>query len=132
MKRIKPYPQEKREEIIKDYLQSGLSTYTFCRKANVEVSCSTLNRWVNIYLAGAKSTQTSGFTGIPENLGMVCYTVAESDPKGDDQPPAETRRLSLEQMVLFHKLVYECCCSLQGLACTAENAKKVDHILGVL
>lgn len=128
MKPIKLYSQEERERILEDYQKSGLSPYKYCKNPEVIVSATTINRWLQPQEA-SKTSKTDEFSEL-EQLGMVCYTV-EATPT-EEKNADQSQRLPLEQMVSFHRQVYECCCTLQELACTAENADKIKYIMGVL
>jgi len=124
MRNIEPYPKEERKRIIDDYLQSGLTPYMYCKRPEVSVSDTTLNRWLNSHDA-TEATESEGISEL-EQLGMVCYRIAESNPAD------KHRRLTLEEMVSFHQQVYDCCSTLQEFACTAENAAKVKYLMEVL
>ncbi len=133
MRNIEPYPKEERKRVIRDYLQSGLTTYKYSKRSEVAVSHSTLKRWVEKH---SQTVQTDVLeTETPnkiEQLGMVCYTFNESKHTAGDHQITDPRKLTLAEMILFHKEVYECSCILQQLDCTAENAVKVKYLLGVL
>ncbi len=133
MRNIEPYPKKERERVIRDYLQSGLTTYKYSKRSEVAVSTSTLNRWVEKHSQAVETdlleTETSNIT---EQLGMVCYSFDESNPTAANQQITDERKLTLEEMVLFHKEVCECSCLLQQLNCTAENMVKVKYLLEVL
>jgi transposase-like protein len=132
MKTIKPYPKKERERVIRDYLQSGLTTYKYSNRSEVAVSTSTLNRWVEKHsqVVGTDLLETEE-ANRTEQLGMVCYTFDESNPTADHQI-ADERKLTLEEVFLFHKEVYECSCILQQLTCTTKNVVKVKHLLEVM
>ena len=133
MRNIEPYPKKERERVIRDYLQSGLTIYKYSKRSEVAVSNSTLKRWVEKHSQAVETdlleTETPNIT---EQLGMVCYTFDESNHTAADHQITDERKLTLEEMVLFHKEVYECSCILQQLNCTAENAVKVKYLMEVL
>ncbi len=132
MKRIEPYLPEQREQIISDYLRSGLSINKYCQRPDVPVAETTLTRWVSKHAAPATpAVGKSVPSAVPEQFVMACYTVAAASPTGN-QSVDRQQRLSLEQMILFHHQVYECCCTLQQLVCTAENAAKVKYLMELL
>lgn len=133
MRNIEPYPNEERKRVIRDYLQSGLTTYKYSKRSEVAVSDSTLRRWVEKHSQAVQTdlleTEAPSKT---EQLGMVCYTFNESKHTAGDHQITDRRKLTLEEMIIFHKEVYECSCMLQQLECTAENAVKVKYLLEVL
>ena len=105
MRRTELYPAEERSQIINEYLESGLTIYTYCKRPDVNIAASTLYRWMKKHTR-TEQQHSPVREEAPElaELGMVCYRIAE--PRQGEQ------RLPLEQMVLFHKQVYECCCAL--------------------
>ncbi len=118
MRRIEPYTTAEREQIIEDYLQSGLTVFTYCKRPEVTVTITTLKRWM-------KALNRDEAHEVAEH-GIVCYHIEGT------QPDEQCQRLSLEEMVRFHQQVYACCCTLQALACTRENVTKVTYLMGVL
>jgi transposase-like protein len=132
MRNTEPYPKEERERVIRDYLQSGLTTYKYSKRSEVAVSNSTLNRWMNQHRVPTQKVDESELPNITDQYGMVCYTFGESNHTAADHQITDERKLTLEEMVIFHKEIYECSCILQQLDCTAENAVKVKYLLEVL
>lgn len=127
MNRTKAYSQEERENIIRTYQKSGLTPYAYCKRPRVVVSSTTLTRWLN---SEEKPTEEADQTSRgSQDLGIVCYTV-DAHPAGDRT--AEHQHVPLEEMVVFHRLVYECCCSLNQLVCTPENVNIVQYIKEIL
>jgi len=132
MRKIEAYPKEERDRIIQDYLQSGLSMYTYCRRPENRVSETTLNRWMDKYKTTTKQKHESQLPISTKQHDMVCYTFGGSRPSAEDYEGTNQRQLSLEEMILFHKQIHECCCILQQMDCSRENTVKMKHLLEVL
>jgi len=130
MRNTTPYPQKVRAEIISRYQQSGLTEWQFCNLEDVPVKSNTLSRWLRMLernasegcmpMADAKATA---------DLNIVCYNIeaSSSDKSNKDNGHEPT----LQEMVKFHKDVYDCCTHLYRLTCCKESIRLLSQIMGV-
>lgn len=127
MNKHKTYSQEFKQELVERCRQSGQTVTSFCKLPDVPISTRTFSRWEKELIDGSnvpaeRAQRTDKF----EQIHLACYTLEQ------ERTQLEEQNLSLEEMIRFQKVVYECCTQLYHLSGTEKNLRILVQVKEIL